>query len=222
VRRTLAAVLCACCVALAGACGGSSDDGASEAATTEAPAPSPTAPAGDLAGHLPPEDAVEDLGAAALRELPTAQAFVEAFYQRDDPTRDDTQRRLVAGGYAEGLLRDQLGEDPENGAAVVRSYVIRMRDAAAARQEVAAALAEVARTTPGETTEIDLEGVEGGGGVRLELAEGDATGSAVFVAFPAGPYVHGIQAASRSGADLPEDEVVQAAQDLAARVGSAP
>lgn len=220
-RALLAALLCACALGAA-ACGGSSDDQASEATTATAPAPAPTAPAGDLAALLPPQDAVSGLRAGTTRDLPTAQAFVDALYQIADPARDAAERRLERGGYADGVLRDQAGEDPEGGAALVRSYAITMRDDAAAREEVDAATDEVAGSSLGEATEVEVPEVAGARALRVEVSQGGVSGSVVFVTFPAGAEVFGIQAVARAGADLPEDEVIAAAQDLAARVGAAP
>ncbi len=219
-RRPLAALLCACAVAPAVACGGSSGDEASEAATATAPAPAPTAPAGGLTALLPPEDAVSGLRPGAPRALPTAQAFVDALYQIDDPARDAALRRLEEGGYRDGVLRDQAGQDPEGGAALVRSYVIRMRDDEAARQEVEEAAEEVRDSTLGDPTEVEVPGVDGARALRVEVSQGGVSGSVIFVTFPAGTEVYGIQAVSREGAELPEDEVLAAAQDLAARAGS--
>ena len=229
-RRTLAVVACAGAVALAAACGGSSDSDAGEAASTAAPPPAPTgatapapsatAPAGDLADRLPPEDAIAGLRTGTVRRLPTAQTLVDSLYQVGDPARDAAQQRLEEGGYADGLLRDQAGEDPASGPALVRGYVIRMRDDAAARQEVADAVDEVDRSSTGETSEVEVPDVDDARGVRVDVSQAGVTGSVVFVTFADGPYVYGIQAVSREGADLPEDEVVQAAQDLDERVSS--
>jgi hypothetical protein len=221
VRRALAAILAVCAVAAAAGCGGSSGD-ATEAATTAAPpAPTaPTAPADDLASRLPAEDAVPGVRAGELRPLPTAQEFVAALYQAGDPVRGAARRRLRAGGYADGVMRDQAGDDPRTGVALVRSYAIRLRDEAAARGEVDAAAAEVEGSRLGEAAAIDVGGVEGARGLRVEVSQGGIAGQVVFVTFPAGPDVIGIQAVARAGADLPADEVVRAAQDLAARLGS--
>lgn len=228
-RRALAVAACAGAVALAAACGGSSESDSSESASTAAPpastsatatAPGTTAPAGDLADRLPPEDAIDGLRTGTVRRLPTAQTLVDSLYQVGDPARDAAQQRLEDGGYADGLLRDQVGEDPASGPALVRGYVLRMRDDAAARQEVADAVDEVQRSSTGETTEVEVPDVDDARGVRVDVSQAGVTGSVVFVTFADGPYVYGIQAVSREGADLPEDEVVQAAQDLDERVGS--
>jgi hypothetical protein len=165
---------------------------------------------------------VSGLGPGAPRALPTAQAFVDALYQIDDPARDAALRRLEEGGYRDGVLRDQAGQDPQGGAALMRSYVIRMRDDEAARQEVEEASEEVRNSTLGDPTEVEVPGVDGARALRVEVSQGGVSGSVIFVTFPAGTEVYGIQAVAREGAELPEDEVLAAAQDLAARAGSAP
>ncbi len=221
-RRGLAAVLVACAVAAAAACGGSSGDDASETAGTAAPPPptGATAPADDLASRLPAEDAVPGVRPGELRPLPTAQDFVAVLYQAGDPARDAARRRLEEGGYADGVVRDQAGEDPQAGVALLRSYAIRLRGDEAARAEVAAAADEVEGSELGEATAIEVPDVEGARGLRVEVSQGGVAGQVVFVTFSEGPYVQGIQAVAREGADLPQDEVVRAAQELAARLGS--
>ncbi len=214
-RAALAAALVASCVALAAACGGSSGD-----ASTAATAPAPPSEAG-LAALLPPEDAIGGLRPGAIRALPTPVSFVEALYQIGEPGRGPARRRLDEGGYAEGVLRDQLGRDPETGPALARSYAIRMRDEDAAAEEVAAAVAEVRRTPLGDAAELEVPDVPGARGLRVEVSQGGVAGSVAFVTFPSGRDVVGIQAVSRSGAALPEEEVVRAAQEAAARGGAA-
>jgi hypothetical protein len=225
VRRGLAAILVACAIATAAACGGSSGDDATEAASTAAPPPTgattaATAPADDLASRLPAEDAVAGVRPGDVRPLPTAEEFVAALYQAGDPARDAARRRLEEGGYADGVIRDQAGDDPQGGVALLRSYAIRMGDDEAARAEVAAAAAEVEGSELGEATAIDVPDVEDARGLRVEVSQGGIAGQVVFLTFAEGPYVQGIQAVARAGADLPQDEVVRAAQDLAARLGS--
>ncbi len=226
-RRALAALLAACAIAVAAGCGGgSSDDRSTEAATTApstatAPATAPpTAPAGDLAALLPPQDAVPGANPGEATPLPTARAFVDALYQVDDPSRDDARAHLEDAGYADGVVRDQAGADPETGVALLRSYVIRLRDDDAARGEAAAAADEVRASPLGTSTDLEVAGVPDAQGLRVEVSQGGVSGRVVFVTFPQGPYVYGIQAVARQGADLPEQEVVRAAQDLAARNGT--
>jgi hypothetical protein len=218
-------MLVACAVAAAGACGGSSGDDATGPASTAAPPPptgatTATAPADDLAGRLPAEDAVPGVRPGELSPLPTAEAFVGALYQAGDPARQAARARLEEGGYADGVLRDQPGLDPQAGVALLRSYAIRMRDEAAAQAEVDAAAGEVEDSPLGRATAIEVPDVEGARGLRVEVSQGGIDGQVVFVTFAEGPDVQGIQAVARAGADLPQDEVVRAAQDLAARLGS--
>lgn len=214
-RRALAAILLACALALTAACGGSSGDGASEAGSTAAP------PETGLAGRLPPEDAVPGVREAEPRLLPTAPAFVGALYQVGEPTRDAALARLRAAGYAEGIVRDQDGTDPRGGVALVRSYAMRLDDEGAAREEAAASVAEARESPLAVAPEpVEVPGVDGAAAVRAGVTQGGVSGRVILVTFPQGPYVQGIQAVSLEGAGLPEEEIVRAAQELAARIGA--
>jgi hypothetical protein len=226
-RRALAALLAACAIAVAAGCGGGSSDGSSTQAATTAPstatapatAPS-TAPAGDLAALLPPQDAVPGVNPGEATPVPTPRAFVDALYQVDDPARGDARARLEGEGYADGVVRDQTGTDPEAGVALLRSYAIRLRDDAAAGAEAAAAADEVRASPLGTSTDLEVPDVPDAQGLRVAVSQGGVSGQVVFVTFPQGPYVYGIQAVAREGADLPQDEIIRAAQDLAARNGT--
>jgi hypothetical protein len=212
VRRALAAILLAGVVGLTAACGGSSGD-----ASTAAP------PVTDLAGRLPAQDAVPGVRPAPPRRLPTARAFVGALYRAGEPTRAAALGRLRAGGYAEGILRDQEGDEPRAGVALLRSYAMRLRDERAAIEEAAASVEEAAASPLARApAPVEVPGVEGASGVRAGVTEGGVSGRVILVAFPQGPYVQGIQAVALEGAVLPEEEIVAAAQDLAARLGGAP
>jgi len=228
VRRRAALVLSAAALAAAAGCGGST---ATEAVTTDRPpgttapgtAPTaPTAPSGDLEGRLPPEDALAGLRPGRIQELPSPQALVDALYQAGDPSREAAERRLAQAGYGGGVLRDQSGEDPSTGPALMRAYVIRLRDAAAARAEVDDAVDEVRATSTAPARDVDVPGVPDARGIRVDVSLAGVDGGVVFVTFPAGPYVHGLQVVSRSEAALPEDELVAAARDLYAGAGAAP
>ena len=224
-RRRAALLLSAAALAAAAGCGGSTT---TEAVTTDprpgttTPTAAPTAPSGDLEGRLPPEDALAGLRPGRTQELPSPQAVVDALYQAGDPTRDAAERRLARAGYEDGVLRDQSGEDPSTGPALMRAYVIRLRDAAAAWAEVDDAVDEVRATSTAPASDVDVPDVPDARGIRVDISLGEASGGVVFVTFPAGPYVHGLQVVSRSEAALPEDELVAAARDLYAGAGAAP
>lgn len=214
-RRRLAALLLAVAVAFAAGCGGSSGDDATRATTAAPP------PADDLGARLPPVDAVPGVGPGTTRDAPTARALVDALYRRSEPTRDPALARLRAAGYAGGVVRDQQGADPEAGAALVRSYAFRLRDDEAARAEVEAAVDEAAASPDARDPQpVEVPGVEGAAGLRAGVAEGGVAGRVIIVTFPQGPYVQGVQAVALEGATLPEDDVIRAAQELAARIGA--
>jgi hypothetical protein len=224
------ALLSAAALAGAAGCGGSTvtqtvttDRLPGTTAPTATTAPTvPTAPSGALEDRLPPEDALAGLRPGRIQELPTAQTVVDALYQAGDPARDAAERRLSQAGYEDGVLRDQAGEDPASGPALLRTYVIRLRDDAAARTEVDDAVDEVEATSTAPASAVDVSEIPDARALRVELSQGGVSGGVVFVTFPAGPYVHGLQVVSRSGAALPEEELVAAARELYARVGATP
>lgn len=231
-RRPVAAVAAALALTAAAAagCGGSSstaattstaDTPASTAAQPRTAAPSaPGAAVG--AERLPPPDALAGLRSGSVRVIGDPAEFVDALYQAGDPGKPAATARLTAGGYASGALRDQAGTDPTEGIALFRTYAILLRDGAAARAEVAAAVQEVRDSTTAPTTEIPLPGIPGAEGLHVEVDQGGVTGAVAFVTFAAGPYVYGLQGVSTDGAALPQDEIIGAARDLYERVTAAP
>ena len=60
------------------------------------------------------------------------------------------------------------------------------------------------------------------GAPRWTSTRADVNGSVVFVTFPAGDVVYGIQAVAANGAGIPQDEILDAARDLASKVGATP
>jgi hypothetical protein len=128
---------------LAGAaagCGGSSETVTrtvitdSLPGTTTAPAPPATAPPATAPSppqtgavgedDLPPPDALAGLRSGVARPLGDAQSFVDALYQAGDPVKPSAVARLSASGYAGGILRDQVGQDPARGLALFRTYAV--------------------------------------------------------------------------------------------------
>lgn len=214
--------------AMAG-CGGSSETVTKTITTDRLPATAPatsvptTTPVAPLGSEsLPSLGAVSAVRPATNRVLPTAQAFVDDLYQSGDPVKPTAVARLQAAGYRDGVLRDQLGEEPASGITLFRTYALRLRDEAAATREVADSMAEVRRSVIESAADIDLPGIPGGQGLRIEISQGAAVGTVVFVGFAAGPTVYGLQGVSRTGATMPQDEIVGAARDLYERVTAAP
>jgi len=235
VRRRAAALLVLVSLGLVGlaGCGGGSDSGstttsavAPTAPATQAPpaaslpATAPIAPLGDES--LPPQTAVSGVSPGEARTLATAKELVDVLYQSGDPAKPAAEARLEGGGYADGVVRDQAGTDPSAGLALLRSYAIRLRDDAAARDEVTAAIDEVRSSAAPRSSDIDVSGIPGAKALRVEVDQGGLSGAVVFVTFPAGPVVYGIQGVSAAGAEVPEDEIIGAARALATRVGAAP
>ena len=240
--RPRTAAITAALALLAGAaagCGGSSEtvtrtvttDGL-PAATTASSASAPTTPgvtpppatmsAAVGEDRLPPPDALAGLRDGVARPLGDAQAFVDALYQAGDPVKPSAVARLGASGYAGGILRDQVGQDPARGLALFRTYAVALRDDDAARAEVGAAIEEVQASTTQPTRDLDLPDLPGAQGLHVDIEQGAITGAVTFVTFSSGPYVYGLQGVSTNTATLPEDEIVGAARDLYERVTAAP
>jgi hypothetical protein len=196
-------------------------------ATTEAPtvpttAPATTTSAGVDESRLPPEGSIPDTQAGTSRSLDDAQEFVDALYQVGDPSKPAAQSRLESAGYSGGILRDEIGSDPENGIALFRTYAIALRDDAAAQQEVDDAADEVESSSSAPSIPIEVPEIPGARGLRLDLSQAGATGSVAFVTFASGPYVYGLQGVSTRGETLPQDGLVEAARQLYARVSTQP
>jgi len=194
---------------------------------TSAPATTPPAVTGTPAAlsasrDLPPQDAVGGVKAGTVMRLSTARQFVDALYAQGDTGKPAAQTRFENGGYAGGILRDQLGENPTTGIALLRTYALALRDADAAQAEVDAGADEIRRTTQATITDIDIPDIPGARGLRVEIDQAGTKGSVVFVTFAAGADVYGLQGVSKSGAALPQDEIIGAARDLYEKVTAAP
>lgn len=221
-------------------CGGSSDTVTQTVTTDQLPttappttaAPTtPTVPpttsstpptAGVDATRLPPEGTIPDTQSGTTRELDDAQEFVDALYQVGDPSKPAAQSRLEGAGYAGGILRDEVGTDPQNGIALFRTYAIVVRDDAAAQSEVDDAADEVQSASSAPSIPIEVPEIPGARGLRLDLNQGGTTGSVAFVTFASGPYVYGLQGVSTRAETLPQDGLVEAARQLYARVSTLP
>lgn len=229
-RPLVPALAAAAAIALAG-CGGSetvtrtvTTDQLPTTGATPAPPATTTAPAPTSVGEerLPPVGAVADTRPGSVTDLDDAQAFVDGLYSAGDPSKPAARARLEAAGYADGLLRDEPGVDPESGIALFRTYAIVVRDAAAAQQEVDAAADEVVRTSAAAASTLSLPEVPGARALRLDVDGPGTSGSVVFVTFASGPYVYGLQGVSTAAATLPQDEVLGVARELYSRVSATP
>ena len=58
-------------------------------------------------------------------------------------------------------------------------------------------------------------GIPGGEGLRVDIDQGGLQGAVIFVTFPVGSDVYGIQAVATSPGNLDQDEILGAARDLA-------
>jgi hypothetical protein len=236
-RRTLAAVAVSLAVAVGGAaaCGGDSNtENTTEATTaattapdttttaTTAPPTTSTAPAAELTeDSLPPADAVAGVGRGTPRTIDSASEFVDVLYQSGDPAKPAAVRRLEGAGYRTAILRDQAGTDPQTGIALMRSYALSLGSEDAAKQEVVDAVEEVRNASAARASDIDT-GIPDAQGLRVDIDQGNVQGAVVFVTFPVGSDVYGIQAVATNAGNLNQDEIVGAARDLATKVGATP
>lgn len=194
------------------------------ASTTAPPATqTATAPAAALGpDDLPPQDAVAGVRPADTTTLATAAAFVDTLYAQGDPEKPAATTRFREAGYAGGIVRDQTGDDPKTGLALLRSYALALRDDAAARQEVVDGVDEVRRTAPATIRDIDVPDVPDARALRVDVDQAGARGAIVFVTFAAGDKVYGLQGVSQGDAPLPQEEIIGAARDLYEKVTAAP
>jgi hypothetical protein len=241
-RRTLAAAAAALAVAagVAAGCGGDSESNATTEVTTAATtAPAPTAPATTpgtstapattagrtgaelTASSLPPADAISGVGRGTPRTIDSASEFVDVLYQTGDPAKPSAVRRLEEGGYRTAILRDQAGSDPRTGIALLRSYAIALGGDDAAKKEVADAVEEVRNAAAAQTQDVET-GIPDAQAVRVDIRQGTVEGAVIFVTFPVGSEVYGIQAVATSAGALDQDEILGAARDLATSVGATP
>lgn len=234
-RLAAAAAITLAVAGLLAGCGGDSDTVTQTVTTDQLPTTAPattavpttptTAPATTPAvdeSHLPPAGALPDTQAGTTRELDDAQEFVDALYQVGDPSKPAAQARLESAGYSGGILRDELGSDPQNAIALFRTYAIALSDEAAAQGEVDDAADEVESASSAPSTPIEVSEIPGARGLRLDLDQGGTTGSVAFVTFASGPYVYGLQGVSTRAETLPQDEIVEAARQLYAQVSTQP
>jgi hypothetical protein len=235
-RRTLATTAVALAVVVGGAagCGGDSKSEATTEATTAATtAPATTAPATTSGGgatapatalgakDLPPGDAVASVGKGTPRTIDSASEFVDVLYQAGDPSKPAAVTRLEDAGYRTAILRDQAGTDATNGIALLRSYAIALGSDEQAKQEVSDAVEEVRNASAAQASDIDT-GIPDGEGLRVDIDQGGVQGAVIFVTFPVGSRVYGIQAVATSAGNLNQDEIVGAARDLATKAGATP
>ena len=131
------------------------------------------------------------------------------------------QTFLEEAGYRTAILRDQAGSDPDTGIALLRSYAIALGSDDAAKKEVADAVEEVRNATAAQTQDIDT-GIPDAQAIRVDIRQGTVEGAVIFVTFPVGSEVYGIQAVATTAGALDQDAILGAARDLANSVGATP
>jgi hypothetical protein len=172
-----------------------------------------------LAQRLPPDDAMPGTNTGTPRNMPAASDLTATLYSPGDPTQGPAAEALDAAGYAGGILRDDTGTDPSSGIALFRSYVMELGGEAQAQAEVARSVDEVIGATVLDTGSLDVPDIPGARGVTAEGNQGGQNLAVVFVAFPAGPYVYGLQAVATSEGAIDTDRLLSIAQEQYAQAG---
>lgn len=182
--------------------------------TTTVTTTTPTADLADLRLRLPAQDSVPSLNSGSVEQKPTAQSMVEALYSAGDVNIPAAVSRLTAGGYEGGVLRDQRGANPARGLTLMRIYIFRMRDRAAAQAEVDAAAAELKATTTAPIRDLQVPSVATAKAMRISPTVGGQKAEVLYVSFAAGRDLYGIQVFSQAGAKLYQPEVLELAESL--------
>jgi hypothetical protein len=200
----VAATLLALLLALAG-CGGDGDDGDERAATVPGDAPI-TTPAG-LAERLPDTGSVPGLGPADPQPLGSLSEVAGLFFPRGDARHEEAVRRLGSLGLEQAVARQQLGVDPNAGLAAMRTFVLRLGSARAARDEVEGEAAQVAEVPYVDLEEASVAGVPGARVLRTVSTRPGPASASVLVLVPKGPHVYGLQGFAPRARQIPEDEI---------------
>lgn len=161
----------------------------------------------ELELRMPSQESVPGLGSGDVRRLPTADDLVNALYTANDPTAATARARLAAAGYEGGVLRDQNADG--SGPRLLRVYILRLRDRAAARAEVDASVQEIKATTTFPITDVTLPDADGKG-LRIDANNTDI----LFVTFAAGRDVYGIQSFAQPGGKVYQPEILELSGNL--------
>jgi hypothetical protein len=186
------------------------------ATTLASPTTAPTtsdAPDLTLAQRLPPEDAMSGTNPGTPRNMPAASDLTATLYSPGDPAQTPAAEGLDEAGYAGGILRDDTGTDPANDIALFRSYVMELGGDTQAQDEVVRSVQEVLGTTALDTNSFPVPGIPGASGVSAQGTQGGQTLAVVFIAFPVGPYVYGLQAVATSREGIDATRMLSIAQD---------
>jgi len=167
-----------------------------------------------LEQRLPPQEAIPSLRNGDVLSKPTAASMVTALYSANDPSIPGATSRLLAGGYEDGVLRDQRGTDDTTGLTLMRVYIYRLKDHAAAQAEVDATTAELRSSTTAPMTDVAVPGIAGAKAVRITPTLGGQKAVVLYVSFAAGRDVFGMQAFARAGAKLYQAQILDAASSV--------
>jgi hypothetical protein len=112
------------------------------------------------------------------------------------------------------VLRDQRGVDDRTGITLMRVYIYRLRDRAAAQAEVDASAAELRQSTTAPITEVEVPDVPGAQALRITPTLGGQRAQVLYVSFAAGRDVYGIQAFARADARIYRPQILELAGSL--------
>ncbi|MFN8123337.1 MAG: hypothetical protein U0237_12995 [Thermoleophilia bacterium] len=164
--------------------------------------------------RMPAQDIIPSLKKGTLESKPTASSMVTALYSANDPTIPAATSRLLAAGYEDGVLRDQRGENDQTGITLMRTYIYRLRDKAAAQAEVDASATELRGATTAPITEIQVPDVPGAKALRITPTLGGQKAVVLYISFAAGRDVYGMQAFARAGAKIYQPQILELAASL--------
>lgn len=182
--------------------------------TSTAPVTVTTGPEASLALRLPAQDIIPSLRPGTVEAKPNAASMVTALYSANDPTIPAATSRLLAAGYEDGVLRDQRGVNDQTGITLMRVYIYRLRDRAAAQAEVDASAAELRQSTTAPITEVEVPDVPGAQALRITPTLGGQRAQVLYVSFAAGRDVYGIQAFARADARIYRPQILELAGSL--------
>lgn len=164
--------------------------------------------------RMPAQDIIPSLKDGKVEFKPTAASMVTALYSANDPTIPAATSRLLAAGYRDGVLRDQRGVNDQTGITLMRTYIYRLNDHAAAQAEVDASAAELRGATTAPITDVQVPDVPGAKAMRITPTLGGQKAVVLYVSFAAGDDVYGIQAFARAGAKIYQPQILELATSL--------
>lgn len=170
-----------------------------------------------LAELLPADGAVTGVTTGTVRKLPTADSLIDTLYQEGDPTAQPAKAELAGAGYRGGVLRDDIGTDPQNGLALFRSYIYAVADEQTAAEQATDAVGDVRGSGGIQSEDLEVPGVPGAAALVGTGEQGGTKLAIVFISFPVGDRVYGLQAIARDRSMIDIDQLTEVAQTIHAQ-----